>query len=1139
MPTDVAKVKELFLALLEKSGPERTAYLDSACASDAELRRRLETMLRTHETSGELLRDPASLLADGVAGNDATSDFSPAIEAPGSADLSFLEPPTTPGDLGRLGHYEVREVIGRGGFGIVLKALDVRLQRIVAIKALAPAYAAVGSARKRFIREARAAAAVKNEHVVGIYDVQENAEPPYLVMECIDGISLQDKLDKHGPLGLKEILRIGMQIAEGLAAAHKQGLVHRDIKPANILLENGVERVKITDFGLARAVDDASVTQSGTVAGTPMYMSPEQAEGVPIDHRSDLFSLGTVLYAMCTGHPPFRATGTHAVLKRVIEAAPRPIREINDEIPEWLAAIIGKLHAKRPEDRYPTAKEVADLLGQKLADVQAGRKPMSSSAPSSTNLIRRRYGAVMILFCLCVILAQVWFSVSWYLDSGRSLAAVEATVSIAGLALVVGLAIWDFRRRPLADLGISRRTALWTMILCGALMSAITSFGPFAGRWGSGIAEVQLMSQVGTDQILVSQKDGVTHPRMTVHASPTLSLTPGSYRVDGDTLDGYRITGWELIRTGFLGQEKSRLPGSSCVITVGRGEHVRIRPEVVRREDPPAVVQTPRPEPEWTALFNGKDLTGWVPHSVMPGEWRVENGAIVGSGLSSYLLTRSKDYDDFHLRAEFKINATGDSGINFRTPFTEVPTGQPGVVGFDSGYEAEIGVRANRNVHTGSLTLPSGAPLERAPMNLHKPDEWTLLEIIALGDRIRIKVNGQTTVDYRDEKHHYRRGHIALQTFGNKMPITVVHFRKIEIKELPPTPPGEHGWVPLFNGKDLAGWRQHKSFEGDWHVTDGQLVCSKAQNAWLFSDRELANFELRAEYEVERGGARVFLRASRGDGIVQAVYGVGPPGIPIPLNESRNEWHTVVASCNGNRRSIAIDGKRIEDTEEPDNKYQAGQIVLQVVGPDPLVRFRKIEIKELPATLLKEPSWKPLSNGKNLDGWIAYADKGPDPKKIWEVDGNQIVGKSEHGASYLRTEKTYQDFILKLEYRCPPGSGGGAGLTLLGSGPDKIWPKSLQVDLAGNNAFTNFGIVDIKYGGFELPSRGRGGEWWPLEITSRQGVFEFASKGVLLGKVEKKGPHQGFLGFFTNNREIHFRNVEIKELGPSDSADPN
>src|SRR5205807_10429397 len=164
--------------------------------------------------------------------------------------------------------------------------------------------------------------------VVGIYDVQEDAQPPYLVMECIDGISLQDKLDKlpltlpsppngwgrgqseGGALGVKQILRISMQIAQGLAVAHQQGLVHRDIKPANILLENGVERVKITDFGLARAVDDSSLTQTGVIAGSPQFMAPEQARGDAIDHRADLFSLGSVLYTLCTGRPPFRASTT-------------------------------------------------------------------------------------------------------------------------------------------------------------------------------------------------------------------------------------------------------------------------------------------------------------------------------------------------------------------------------------------------------------------------------------------------------------------------------------------------------------------------------------------------------------------------------------------------------------------------------------------------------------------------------------------------------------------------------------------------------------------------------------------------------------------------------------------------------------
>ncbi|HEV3144077.1 MAG TPA: protein kinase, partial [Gemmataceae bacterium] len=161
-----------------------------------------------------------------------------------------------------------------------------------------------------------------------------------------------------------------MQAASGLAAAHAQGLVHRDIKPANILLENGIERVKITDFGLARATDDARVTQSGVVTGTPQYMSPEQASGKPVDHRADLFSLGGVLYAMCTGYAPFRASSSMAVMKKVCDETPRPIKDLNPEIPDWLAAIVEKLMAKDPKDRFQSAQEVASLLGQHLAHLQ-------------------------------------------------------------------------------------------------------------------------------------------------------------------------------------------------------------------------------------------------------------------------------------------------------------------------------------------------------------------------------------------------------------------------------------------------------------------------------------------------------------------------------------------------------------------------------------------------------------------------------------------------------------------------------------------------------------------------------------------------------------------------------------------------
>jgi len=221
--------------------------------------------------------------------------------------LSFLDAPSHPELLGRLGRYEVERVIGTGGMGIVLKAHDTELHRVVAIKILAAHLANSASARKRFAREAQAAAAVLHPNVIPIYNVESEGKLPYLVMQCVSGLSLQAKVDRCGMLPLTDTLRIAKQTASGLAAAHDQGLVHRDVKPANILLEENVDRVILSDFGLARAVDDASLTRTGVVAGTPHYMSPEQARGDAIDTRSDQFSLGSVMYFMLTGRPKTKA----------------------------------------------------------------------------------------------------------------------------------------------------------------------------------------------------------------------------------------------------------------------------------------------------------------------------------------------------------------------------------------------------------------------------------------------------------------------------------------------------------------------------------------------------------------------------------------------------------------------------------------------------------------------------------------------------------------------------------------------------------------------------------------------------------------------------------------------------------------
>jgi hypothetical protein len=259
--------------------------------------------------------------------------------------------------------------------GVVFQASEPALLRMVAIKFLTPRLAASPVARARFAREGQAAAAVKHPNVVTIYAISEHQGLPYLVMEYVEGGTLADRLKRNGMLERKSILRIGLQIARGLAAAHAQGLVHRDLKPGNILLEGGLDQVKITDFGLACVTTEPwRLTASGVLLGTPAYMSPKQAAFSAVDHRSDLFSLGSVLYELCTGEPPFRGPTLNAILAGVREAKPRPIRYLNPDIPPALEDVIRRLMAKNPAERSQSARELVRVLADELAEIQ-GRSP--------------------------------------------------------------------------------------------------------------------------------------------------------------------------------------------------------------------------------------------------------------------------------------------------------------------------------------------------------------------------------------------------------------------------------------------------------------------------------------------------------------------------------------------------------------------------------------------------------------------------------------------------------------------------------------------------------------------------------------------------------------------------------------------
>ena len=379
-------------------------------------------VLQQESRSGVQPRSAAD--SDSNAGDDAWPD------SPEDFAVDFLEPAESENAIGRLGEIDIQSVIGAGGMGVVLKGHQPELNRPVAVKVLAPLLATSGAARRRFAREAQAAAIIVHPSVMPILTVDSSGRLPYLVMPYVDCESLQQRIDRDGPLEVIDILRIGLQLARGLEAAHAQGLVHRDIKPANILLEHGIDRVLLTDFGLARAADDASLTRTGVIAGTPQFMSPEQARGEAVDARSDLFSLGSVLYTLGTGRPPFRAETSYGILRRITDDEPRPIREINPEIPAWLATLIGRLHRKDVSDRLSSAAELADLIELCLAHLQqpsAVELPVSLREAEADSARERAPSHRRLAFLAAgvVVPVAIAFALSRQGDTGPSQSATQ------------------------------------------------------------------------------------------------------------------------------------------------------------------------------------------------------------------------------------------------------------------------------------------------------------------------------------------------------------------------------------------------------------------------------------------------------------------------------------------------------------------------------------------------------------------------------------------------------------------------------------------------------------------------------------------------------------------------------------------
>jgi serine/threonine protein kinase len=363
------RIEQVFQRAVEASGDARAAILAQSCGDDASLRQEVESLL-VHYAQGPTF-----------------------IETPAAVSLSRKSGM-------RLGHYRVLEEIAGGGMGVVYKAEDTKLGRIVALKFLARYHSAGSEAIARFRSEARVASSLNHPNVCVIYDIEEDAGEQFIAMEFVEGRTLAALLT-DGPLDADTVLHVGSQIADGLAAAHRKGIIHRDIKPANIIVTT-TGLVKVLDFGLAKLLDrersvaSGALTDTGPIAGTLPYMSPEQLRGTDVDSRADLFALGTVLYEMATGQRPFTSATAPDLIDRILHRQPVAARELNGDIAPGLAAIIDKCLEKDPARRYQDADDVAVELRR---------------IPTASQTIPRRmpaWMAVTIAAASAAALVAVW-----------------------------------------------------------------------------------------------------------------------------------------------------------------------------------------------------------------------------------------------------------------------------------------------------------------------------------------------------------------------------------------------------------------------------------------------------------------------------------------------------------------------------------------------------------------------------------------------------------------------------------------------------------------------------------------------------------------------------------------------------------
>ncbi len=411
------RIERVYDSAVELKPSDRQAYLEKACAGDDELRREVEKLISFDRKAGRFMESPALDVAAKALARSA--DRGKSVDFVGQTIL----------------HYKVMEKVGEGGMGVVYKALDTHLKRPVAVKVLLPERVTDPERRLRFVQEARAASALNHPNIVTIYDIDQAGGTDFIAMEYVSGRTLGELIPRK-KMRLGDTLKYAIQIADALAAAHAAGIVHRDLKPANVMVtDKGL--VKVLDFGLAKLTEPAESdefrttetlqprTEEGTIVGTVAYMSPEQAEGKKVDARSDIFSLGSVLYEMVTGHRAFEGDSRIATLSAILHQEPKPVSTIARAAPADLEKLIERCLRKDPEQRIQHVGDVKLLLAELKQDLDSGRLQVTPAAVKRVSPLR--LAGVVVAVVILVAAGWYWLGQQGPTEPEATLTAVPLT----------------------------------------------------------------------------------------------------------------------------------------------------------------------------------------------------------------------------------------------------------------------------------------------------------------------------------------------------------------------------------------------------------------------------------------------------------------------------------------------------------------------------------------------------------------------------------------------------------------------------------------------------------------------------------------------------------------------------------------